>query len=79
MDFDPVAVAEAFGMTNARWSVVCQWSERFYRKVAPLRFDPSERERMIERYAEAAGALTAGAPLGAVGLPCLGVRPFPPE
>lgn len=76
---DPAEAAERFGLGPAAWEKICHWGIMFYDRVAPARFDPSERRARQDAFGKAADRIAAGAAPESVGLPNVGVPgPVPP-
>jgi hypothetical protein len=68
---DLQATARHFGMDAAKWAEVCARSGEFYARTAYVRYDPSERLELNDRYHRAAEDLAAGQRLQRPGLPGL--------
>jgi len=62
-----------FELNAEKWCHVFEQSSSFYRRTAYIRFDPSERLEVAERYHRAARELAAGRPLQPSGLPSVDV------
>jgi len=76
---EPDECARHFELSAEKWSMVCSRSSDFYRRTAYVRFDPSERRQVAERYDRAARELAAGRPLPQSGLPSLDMAIIEPE
>ncbi len=55
--------ARHFGLNGVSWSEICERSAIFYARAAYVRHDPSERLKVIDRYAAASHDLATGRPL----------------
>ncbi len=66
-------VAAHFGMGQARWTELCQREKLWYKGIAQLRFDPSDRLARVDAYGRAAEAISKGKPPEEAGIPGLGV------
>jgi hypothetical protein len=75
---DPARCASHFGLDRGTWKHLCIWGRGFYGLMAPLRYDPSTRERQHELYKQAIERLDAGSAVDTLGFPNLGIpRPVP--
>jgi len=72
---EPEDVAAHFGVDASRWAEVCRRSEIWYKAVAPIRFDPTDRLMKARRYGLAAGKILGGTPPEQAGVPGIGVPP----
>jgi len=69
---DPTECAEHFGIGRGAWREICLWGIMFYDLTYPMRYDPSQRLRQKQVYANAASRLDAGAAPESLGLPNVG-------
>jgi hypothetical protein len=74
VSLDPAAVATRFKLDRDAWVRVCARSATFYRDLAPVRYDPSERKAKQQAYEEARLAIEAGAEADTVAVPGVGLR-----
>ena len=75
---DPAECVARFRLGPAAWRFVCLWSINFNNLVAPLRYDPGQRAREKQLYADAADRIAAGEAPESLGLPNLGTpAPIP--
>ena len=72
LPLDPAATAVHFGMSADRWATTCERISEHYRRVAIYRFDPAERLRKSQVYAEAAQRIRGGCLPDQLGLPGFG-------
>jgi hypothetical protein len=52
--------ARHFGLDARKWSTICERSAVFYAMTAFVRYDPTERQKMMDEYIGAARELVAG-------------------
>jgi len=64
-----------FGVDSKVWDGVCAYTATFYRDLANLRFDPSERKAKQRAYEAVRPKIAAGAPLEQLGVPGMGLVP----
>jgi lysophospholipase L1-like esterase len=75
---DPVRCARKFGVGLEAWEYVCRWGIMFYDITIRMRYEPSERRRRRQAFADAAVRIQAGDPPESVGLPNIGISSGPP-
>jgi uncharacterized protein YkwD len=63
-----------FGLDAERLSEVCERSALFYARTAHVRYDPSERLELADRYHRAAGEIARGRPPSETGIPGLSLE-----
>ena len=78
LPLDPADCALHFGMNADRWATTCERISEHYRRVAIYRFDPDERLRKAQIYADAARRIRDGCSPEQLGLPGIGCRPEVP-
>ena len=71
---DPADCARHFGMSPQRWQAVCGYSAMFWRRIATIRYDPSERLAKSIRNVQAGEKVALGLPPDDAGVPGLGLR-----
>jgi len=64
-----------FAIDAKVWDGVCAYSATFYRDLANLRFDPTERKAKQNAYEAVRPKLEAGVPPGRLGVPGMGLVP----
>lgn len=72
---DPAQVARTYQLNPERWATVCAKSAMFYRKIAPIRHDSTERLARAWIYEQAEKAIDGGTAPENAGVPGLGVDP----
>jgi hypothetical protein len=70
---DPADCAAHFGIGVLEWKVISAWGAGFYRLIAGLRYDDSERRRRMAAAEAAAIRIDAGIAPEALGLPNVGI------
>ena len=72
LPLDPAASAGHFGINAERWATTCERISEHYRRVAIYRYDPEERLRKAQVFAEAARRIRGGGSPDQLGLPGIG-------
>lgn len=68
----PDVIAE-FKIDQQTWIRAARWGHDYYAMWAPVRFDPAERRRKSQEFADVADAIAGGASIDSIGFPPMSI------
>jgi len=75
IEVDLAACIRDYAITPKVWDGVCAYTSTFYRDLANIRFDPSERRAKQKAYEDVRPRIMEGAPPDQLGIPGMGLVP----